>query len=285
MDLIYRTPSAIKDIKVIEYLNHLPIDLVAIEDDKSITDLFCKNYLQWILSTDNKKIVGLENFSYHVYSHGTTESFDKFYMKHHMKRFRCFKGEYLYHQLAWRNSWPNWRYIEDEELAAEDAVVISIPFSDTGDIHMSHEDLLNQCDKLGIPVLVDCAYFNLSQDIEFNFDHPCITDVTFSLSKLFPVGHLRIGLRLTKVNDDDPLFVLNKISYVNRIGAYIGNALINEFAEDYIVTNYRNKQLELCRSLNLLPSKTVIFGIGGDEWQAYNRGTATNRLSISAHLC
>ena len=285
MDLIYRTPSAIKDIKVIEYLNHLPIDLVAIEDDKSITDLFCKNYLQWILSTDNKKIVGLENFSYYVYSHGTTESFDKFYMKHHMKRFRCFKGEYLYHQLAWRNSWPNWRYIEDEELAAGDAVVISIPFSDTGDIHMSHEDLLNQCDKLGIPVLVDCAYFNLSQDIEFNFDHPCITNVTFSLSKLFPVGHLRIGLRLTKVNDDDPLFVLNKISYVNRIGAYIGNALINEFAEDYIVTNYRNKQLELCRSLNLLPSKTVIFGIGGDEWQAYNRGTATNRLSISAHLC
>lgn len=285
MDLVYRTPKAIRDKKVIDYLNHLPVDLLAIEDDKSITDLFCKNYRQWILSTKNKKIIGLENFPYHVYAHGTTESFDKFYMKHHTKRFRCFKGEYLYHQLAWRNSWPDWKFIEDEDLVAGDAVVVSIPFSDTGDIHVSHEDVLDLCDKLDIPVLVDCAYFNLCQDIEFNFNHPCITDVTFSLSKLFPIGHIRIGLRLTKVDDDDPLFVLNKISYVNRIGAYIGNKLINEFTEDYIVSKYHNKQLEICRSLNLLPSKTVIFGIGRDEWQAYNRGTATNRLSISDHLC
>jgi hypothetical protein len=285
MDLIYRTPRAIRDKKVIDYLNHLPINLLSVEDDESITDLFCKNYIKWISSTTNKKLVGLENFPYYAYSQGTTESFDKFYIKNHNKRFRCFKGEYLYHQLTWRNSWPNWCYIEDGNLTVGDAVVVSIPFSDTGDIHISHEDLLDQCDKLGIPVLVDCAYFNLSQDIEFNFNHPCITDVTFSLSKLFPVGHIRIGLRLTKVDDDDSLFVLNKISYVNRLGVYIGNALINEFAEDYIVSKYRNKQLEICKSLNLLPSKTVIFGIGGDEWRAYNRGTATNRLSISNHLC
>jgi len=285
MDLIYRTPRAIKDNKVINFLNNLPVNLLSIENDESITDLFCKNYLRWIFSTTNKKLVGLENFPCYVYSHGTTEAFDKFYIKNHNKRFRCFKGEYLYHQLAWRNSWPNWSYIEDENLAAGDAVVISIPFSDTGDIHKSHEYLLNQCDNLNIPVLIDCAYFNLSKDIEFNFNHPSITDITFSLSKLFPVGHIRIGLRLTKVDDDDTLFVYNKISYINRLGAFIGNELVNKFDEDHIVNSYKSKQLELCRLLNIVPSKTIIFGIGGDEWSAYNRGTSTNRLALNDHLC
>jgi hypothetical protein len=46
-------------------------------------------------------ITGIDSFDQVDYSQGTTESFDHFYIKHPQRRFRCFRGEYLYHQLVW----------------------------------------------------------------------------------------------------------------------------------------------------------------------------------------
>ena len=45
--------------------------------------------------------------------------------------------------------------------------------------------------------------------------------ISFSLSKAFPVSRLRIGMRLTKTDDDDPLFFPNKLGLINRVSAYI----------------------------------------------------------------
>lgn len=64
---------------------------------KYTTDEFCEQYLEWIKSTSLSRFVGLEDFKHSVFSAGTTEAFDKFYMKNHTRRFRCFKGEYMYH--------------------------------------------------------------------------------------------------------------------------------------------------------------------------------------------
>jgi hypothetical protein len=40
------------------------------------------------------------------------------------------------------------------------------------------------------------------------------------------------------------------------------------------------KQLDFCNVLSVKPTKTVLFGIGGEEWNQYNRGSTTNRLSF-----
>ena len=111
---------------------------------KYITDEFCEQYLDWIKSTSLSRFEGLEDFKHSVFSAGTTEAFDKFYMRNHTRRFRCFKGEYMYHQLAWRNSWPDWKYLEDDLLHSNDAVVISFPFADTGNKHDSYEWLMEK---------------------------------------------------------------------------------------------------------------------------------------------
>lgn len=275
---------AIQDDKTVEVLKNYQPDFTKILSDNALVENFCQKYQEWIFGSKLNKYIGLENFKYAVYSSGTTESFDKFYMKNNTKRFRCVKAEYIYHQIAWRNSWPDWKFIEDAPLESNDAVVISLPFSDTGEKHHLYDKILSDCDRLGIPVLIDCAYANISGELEFDFDHECITDIVFSLSKMFPVAHARIGLRLTKQDDDDTLFVYQKISYNNRIGADLGMTFINLFDPDYIVNKYRSKQLEFCKALNVIPSKTVLFGIGGDEWKNYNRGGSTNRLSFHKFL-
>lgn len=251
---------------------------------ESIQEKFLTEYQEWIMNTKNNCVIGLDQYKYACYSNGTTEAFDKFYAKHSKRRFRFFKGEFVYHRLSCRNNNYNWDYIEDSKLDSNDVVIISLPFSDTGNKHESLDDVLATCDKLKIPVLLDCAYFGICNDITFDLTYKCITDVTFSLSKSLYAAHLRIGMRLTREDDDDPLFVTNKIGYINRTSAYIGRKLLKNFGPDYIYNKYRERQLEYCNILKIEPSNCVIFGIGGNKWPDYNRDRKTNRLSLHKFL-
>jgi len=282
--LCFGASSFVKDPDTVNQLQIFNPNFSEVLTDENIVSKFCENYLAWIKDGKNNSLLGIDQFPFFAYSHGTTEAFDKFYIKNHTRRFRCFKSEYMYHQLAWRNSWPDWKFIEDLPLDSNDAVVISLPFSDTGNKHIDHDTILKTCTELKIPVLIDCAYYSVSSGIEFDFTHECITDITFSLSKVFPVAHARIGMRLTKHDDDDVLFVYQKSSYTNRIGASIGNLFLTKFSTDYIVNKYKDKQKSFCKMLQVEPSNTVLFGLGTDGWEMYNRGGPTNRLGLHNFL-
>ncbi len=246
----------------------------------SIIDEFLYKYDSWIKSGTLNVITGLEDFKYKCYSNGTTEAFDKFYLKNAKRRFRCFKGEYMYHKLAWRDKFV-WAYLEDEPLHKADAVIISLPFADTGDKHNQYHDLMRECSKLGVPVLIDCAYYGSCRHIHIDLAYPCITDVTFSLSKTFPVAYARIGMRYTKTDDDDTMFVYHKINYNNKIGALLGLDYFNNFSPDYIPNKYIDKQADFCNNIGVAASKTVLFGIDyNNKFSQYNRGGTTNRLSF-----
>lgn len=253
-------------------------------NDLTIHTRFLKQYRHWVTSTIRNQLTGLNQFPIACYSLGTTESFDKFYLRHSSRRFRCFRGEYMYHAASWRNLPVDWKYIEDNRLHANDAVVLSTPFSDTGNVHPETDRLLDECDHLGIPVLIDSAFFGLCQNIKFNYDRPCVTDVVFSLSKTFPVSHVRIGMRLTRVDDDDSLLVHHKTSYINRFGCGLGIELINQWGPDYNCEKWGQTQERLCKDLGITPSNTVIFGIDSGRYPQYNRGRDTNRLCLAKNL-
>ena len=246
----------------------------------SIIDEFLYEYDNWIKSGTLNVFTGLEDFKYKCYSNGTTESFDKFYLKNAKRRFRCYKGEYMYHKLAWRDKFI-WEWLEDAPLHKNDAVVISLPFADTGDKHTSYHELMRKCSELDIPVLVDCAYYGSCRHIHIDLAYPCITDVTFSLSKTFPVAYARIGIRYTRVDDDDTMFVYHKINYNNKIGALLGLEYFKSFTPDYIPNKYVDKQTDFCNNIDVQPSKTVLFGVDvKNKYPQYNRGGETNRLSF-----
>lgn len=274
---------SIADQSVLKVLND-SFNVLTAADDPNIHTNFLNRYIAWIQSTKNNSIRGLEHFPHACFTNGTTEAFDKFYSKHSSRRFRFFKGEFVYHRLSCRNNGHDWKYIEDSALDKNDVVIVSLPFSDTGNKHKDLDKLLETCDALDIPVLLDCAYFGICADIEIDLDHSCIKEVTFSLSKTFYSAYLRIGMRLTRVDDDDPLFVTNKMGYINRLSAYIGLKLLNTFGPDYIYNAYRQRQLEYCKTLDVEPSNCVIFGLGDDKWNDYNRDGKTNRLSFHKFL-
>jgi hypothetical protein len=279
-DLPFGSAFAIRDPAVLEVINTFHPSTVDVFDNDDIIPTYCDAFKNWIYSSTKNTLTNIEQFKHAVYSNGTTQGFDNFYIKNNTKRFRCIKGEYMYHQLAWKRYFPAWKFIEEEELKSGDAVVISVPFANTGNKHPLTDSILEQCDALGIPVLIDCAYFGICSGIELDFSHPCITDVTFSLSKSFSVAYGRIGIRLTREDDDDLMFVYHKINYNNKIGAALGIELLKKFTPDYITDKYNPKQIVFCEELGVTPSQTVLFGIAKEGWDEYRRGGEVSRLSF-----
>ena len=252
-------------------------------NDDTVHTRFLEKYQTWIKSSANNKIIGLDQFSSAAFSNGTTEAFDKFYLKYSRNRLRYFRGEYMYHAAIGKHYFKEVIYLDDAPVESGDVVVISFPFANTGNEHVNYKEILHQCNIKKVPVLIDCAYINIAGGLVFDFDYQCIEEIVFSLSKAFPVGHLRIGMRLTKQDNDDPLFVYNKNKYVNRMAAAVGLKLIEQYSADYNFNTYRQTQLEFCKQLDVTPSSTVVFAIS-DKFLEYNRGGIENRLCFSKYL-
>jgi hypothetical protein len=246
---------------------------------------FCENYSNWIQSTKLNNLIGLDNFNSKQYVHGTSQSFDFFYLSHPRKRMRCFKGDFAYHRLSWRDNF-DWLYLEDDIIREGDAVIMSVPFSDSGDIHPQTDFILNICDELDVPVFLDCAYMIIARDIDFDFNRECIQGVSFSMSKgFYGAEKLRIGLRLTRDYQDDPVEVFNSMQMLNTIGVHVGQKIIDNYSVDYNTETYRDKQEELCNQLKIGYSKCVLFGITDKhhpQFKDFDRGTDYRRVCLSS---
>lgn len=245
---------------------------------------FLNNYKSWLTISQN--LYGFNSYNYLTYSNGTTEAFDKFYQKYSRedRRLRLWKGEYFYHQIQARENFTQFAWINEDSIVPNDVVVVSAPFSDTGSLPQDFDSVMQQCCDLKVPVLLDMAYLSLTKDFYINLDYPCIETITTSLSKVFPVEHMRIGIRLNRHKTDDTLdaYCNQATPYVNTIGVYIGNELIKKFPQQYVNNKWESAQLDVCKQLDVEPSNCVIFGIDTKNlYKEYNRGGNTNRLCFS----
>jgi hypothetical protein len=252
--------------------------------DTTIHNQFLERFYNWILETKNNTVIGLEQFQSKVFTNGSTEAFDKFYLKNKNRNLRYFKGEYMYHAAIGKSYFDNVILLDDAPVGKNDVVVISLPFADTGDEHPQMDEILTKCSELGVPVLIDCCYYGACADLTMDFNYSCITDITFSLAKSFPLGFIRVGMRLTRNDNNDPLFVYNKNNYVNRLGSAVGLELLNRYGPDYNYNTYREAQQKFCIDLEVESSKCVFFATSKTKFAEYNRGTKFNRLCFSKYL-
>tara|TARA_A100001015_G_scaffold267311_1_gene317249 strand:- start:1 stop:858 length:858 start_codon:yes stop_codon:yes gene_type:complete len=245
---------------------------------------FVADYYKWMSKPHS--INGIEHFNSLAYCNGSTEAFDKFYHKHMHRNLRFLRGEYFYHQIMGRRYFKESNFIDDDVLITEnDVVVMSVPFSDTGSVPKNYTKIMEACESLKVPVLLDMAYINLAIDLQINVDYQCIDTITTSLSKVFPVAYSRIGMRMQRENLDDTLDAYEMNSYLNTHSVNIGHALIKKYKADYSFNKYRQQQLSFCNMLDLTPSDSFIFGIDYDnKSQEYNRGGPSNRFCFSKHF-
>jgi hypothetical protein len=235
----------------------------------------------WLENHSSNTIIGLEGFQAD-FSAGTTQAFDSFYYRHRHRRFRCFVGEYFYHLKTWISTNTPWAFVTSAEpLMFGDALVMSVPFCDTGSLPKDFNLIISQCEELNIPVLVDCCYYPISGGIDIDVTSSTIDTVTFSLSKVFPVANLRIGVRYTRPGTFDGQRLHDSINYNNTLSASIGLALISKFRSDYIYRTYSVRQQQVCDYFELTPSTSVLFAIGDKQWSCYNRSNLLKSYGLN----
>ncbi len=258
--------------------------------ENNILENFLFTYQDYLKKDSTNNIIGLENFKSATYIHGTIQSFDYFYLKYSHKRLRWKEGEFAYHRIAERSyGIAGKSFTNFDELIEGDMLIISIPFSASCEVPDNFEDVLCDCDKKGIPVLIDFAYLAISRGIEINLDHDCIKVVSFSLSKCYyGIERLRAGLRLTRKYVDDPIDYANEYNVINFSGAYVATKLINNFPPSKIYDEIEPYTNEICKQSNYFRNKTIIFASiekSHSEFEKYKRSESNySRKCISEQI-
>lgn len=275
---LYQGSRAVKDQSINDTINQTILKNTW--QHNGHLDCFKQDFSPWLQAHSSNRLQGLERYQ-PSFSAGTTQAFDSFYFRHRTKKFRCFVGEYFYHLKTWISGNVSWSFVtESDPLAVGDALIISTPFCDTGNMHPEFARAIERCNQLGIPVLVDACYYVISGGIELDVGAECIDTVAFSLSKAFPVANLRIGMRYTRdVFDGQSLH--DAINYNNTLSAQVGLALIHNYSSDYIYNQYREQQLEFCNLVGLTASDSVLFAVGDHGWNEYNRGNLLQQYQLS----
>ena len=285
---VMRGARPISNIEIKEYYDNFiyePISLIEYAD----------TWVKWIHNTKTKSIVGLENFPHRDYTAGTSQSFDHFVIRNSNKTILAIKGDFQYHRCI--SKFNQFQYIDyntiDDFYNAIDkhksyALIISSPFSDFGSVHYNFEEILNACDELNINVCLDLAYWGISKNVHIDLNnHPCITEMVFSLSKSFyTLENHRVGIRFTREYVDDGISMLNQVAMYNLYSMSLGKHFMDSFGPDWNWEKFGKKYIKVCKKENLKTTDTIIFGLGDKErHEEFNRGISGNyRVCINEHL-
>ena len=247
---------------------------------------FIEMFSRWIRSSELNVLKGLDAFPHVTQTNGTSEAFSMFMQRHNNKHFKFFKGDFMMHKVASNNMNVKWDWIFNySQIKKGDAVIISCPFSDTGNAIEDMQQILEWCSHNEVPVLIDMAYFGMCYGISIDLDQPCVEEVTFSLGKTFPMIGARAGIRLQRTEIDDPVLFANQHGIVNNFGAMIGEYAMTCWSPDFIANKYMKAQLIVCNQLELKPTNCVIFAMSNhDDHNQFNRGNDLTRLCISKLL-
>lgn len=266
---IFSSGNSIKDPGVLEFVQNC--NVARHLQDPWIVGSFEAAFPEWIKAGSRYNLNNFERFRYTGFSAGTQESFINYYLTNKHRRFRVFRGDYWWHMDIWTKTNMDWAYIEDDDLEPNDTCIVSYPFALTGDKHPDLDWLIERCEHQGIPMLLDFIYLpNSNGAVSIDLAADCIKQITFSLSKTFPVQCAKIAVRMTKEKPQDPMQMSNDENICNRLSAGLAQDLIENFPVDYNVVKYSARQNYWCRTLGLTATKVVHFALG-DNYTAYGR--------------
>jgi hypothetical protein len=248
-------------------------------------DTFLENYQGWIESSKLNNFTGLGAFPYRFVSLGATQALDwwHYYSMSQGRTLRMFRGEYPYNRdVLLEGQWMQDRYIDDAPLKSGDTVIISVPFSGSGRKPERWQWLMETCNEMDIPVLVDCAWFGTCFDIDVNLDEPCIKMVTFSTTKGLSCGNWRAGIAFSRI-DEGSLSVQTEWHHGIHLNVAIANCLMDEFGPDSIAKKYQKSHFAVCDHYGFQPTNTVHVAQAPltDTWNSYSRDGAFNRVNIA----
>ena len=258
--------NAIYDPEYQSYLKKAPWEQWLSQNNYfNVVEEYTMAFVEWIYSSQ-KNIISQELKERYLRKDitvGTTQTFDEAYFRYAGRRLRLFRGEYAYH----RRCYPNYEWLDQPAnqchewglaLDSKDWVIVSHPFCGTGGEHPKLKELLDQCDKKHVPVIMDCAWFGTCFGLNFDFSHPAIESVAFSLSKGIGLGSMRTGLRFSSYKRESmPIAQQNKYKHLVLSNCQIGLYQMKRFSPDFIFNKYFQWYKTLCESYKMIETNCL----------------------------
>lgn len=214
----------------------------------------CSNYIG---STQINSLIGLDKFNRKDIIIGCTQYIDNLYMQGPVQ---TITGDYRYHNrlgLSTINDVGN--------LIPNVPLIIAMPFPSTGDIHISMEEILDECVKKDIPVHIDGAWIGCCRNIVFDFNHSSIKSVGISLSKGLGLGWNRVGIRYTVEPVQDSISIMNDFNMNNRALITIAKYFIDNVRPDYLWWKHNINYSKICRDFNLTETNCIYLALRDNQ--------------------
>lgn len=222
-------------------------------DPRSLMADFKQEVANWITTSRLNNVSGLEAFQGRDVITGCTQYLDDLHMTRG-NRIVVFPDEYRYHERLYGDAL---RVVDVAGLRAGDELIIALPFPAFGDIHPEMDAILDRCQALAIPVHIDACWYGCSRDIRFDFDHPAIHSVGFSLSKALGLGGNRIGLRFARERWTGPVTIMNDFAMEPQALVWLGLKFVRHFGADFLQNKYGAAQAKVCADFGLVPTKAI----------------------------
>lgn len=250
--------------------------IMSFTNKEQFKDLYKKHINMYNYS----KLDGIDAFSNTYVTDGVTGAFMDWYAFYGIKNIYVLKGEYPFH---YRNGCHLIDRVED--MPSSKVLILSLPFSATGNVHNEYKNIIQHCEQNNITVLLDCAYLNVSALGTIDVSSKCIKSISTSLSKVFATGMNKIGLMFNRDTVESPVKQLDEWHYLNHHSMILHTMLLNKFGMSYIYDKYVSRQDKIIKSYSLQKSNTLLFGISNDtKWSKYSRDGIINRVCISKIL-
>ena len=221
---------------------------------------------EWFKSTKLNDLQGWNNFDCIDVIIGCTHYIESFILQYGWNNIQILPNEYSYYTLV------GGKYgTEPGQLTPNIPLIVSLPNWSYADIRPNWDELLNECENKNIDIHIDFAWITTARDIHLDLSHPCIKSFAMSMSK-YGLEWNRIGLRWSRQRHPDAITMFNHYyGSVNTSLTSCGAFMINNLPRDYGWNTYGDLHLELCRELDLSPTKLLhvarsednqILGIG-----------------------
>jgi hypothetical protein len=213
---------------------------------------FLDTFHSWLTRSELNTLTGLDAFAHRDFISGVTHALDDL-MITFGDRLVCLENEYPYFKRM-REDFP---YKTIADLKSGDVLVLGMPFCWYGDVHPQTAEVLRLCFEKNIPVHVDSAWIGCTRDIHFDYDHPAIQTVSFSLSKGLGLGSHRAGVRYARQRHPGPVTITNDFAMEIQSSMAVGLRFMREFGSDFLQKKYSSEYALVCKELGLRPTKSI----------------------------
>lgn len=204
---------------------------------------------------------GLNSFNFKYVTNGNSDAVNMIFMHRDFKRVCFLKNEYSYYSHICTQLNLNHLAIDEKDidfLTKDDLFLISLPASYNGETE-GQLRLIQKLQKKEIKLFIDVAYCGLTDPFHLKLTSTKNIYIAFTFSKTASLSFNRIGILFSDFAIPG-LDIMNKIGYVNLSGANAAISIMKNISVDYFYITYKNQYESICKSLDLTPTKCILFG-------------------------